>query len=413
MANKTNAQEVYAVIVSSAYIPILLVQFETLKSFSSKRFAYCVLCVDYDSYIFLKNLKIDNMITVFWEDLNNQTLRDQRKKHGDRIANFCWVCKTFFMEYLLDQYEFDKLLYIDSDLYPLSDPSSLFDLWLEQYDICLTPHYYSPYLKQIKMHERCGEYNAGFVGITSKARPFLQWWQEKTCEKCEMDATVSPAEGSIDDQGYLDSAKALFPKVKDLGPQYNIGPWNLHNVCFDGGSLFINKQKVIFYHFHQLRVEDWEVRHNIRRGSIFNIDKVCKIYDYFNQSLQKVKNKYCSYFRSKKIELIELCRLDDNNKELFQDMSFLDLINYMYNLASKLKGMDDLKKAKELFGQIIKTPLVISDSLRGGAYFHLGEIYYAEGRQHIACDLFQKCIIRNPSHRKALEYLKSNEYTIV
>ncbi len=76
-----------------------------------------------------------------------------------------------------------------------------------------------------------------------------------------------------------------------------------------------------------------------------------------------------------------------------------------YLMASIFQKIKEYKKAKRLFKKVVSETK--EKTLIAGAYFHLGEIALSEGRKKEAKEHFEKCLTVNPSHKKALEYLKN------
>ena len=58
------------------------------------------------------------------------------------------------------------------------------------------------------------------------------------------------------DQKYLDSWPKKFKTIKVLSPSYNVAPWNVNSkdVEVRENKIFINKNKLIFFHFHGLLI---------------------------------------------------------------------------------------------------------------------------------------------------------------
>ena len=57
------------------------------------------------------------------------------------------------------------------------------------------------------------------------------------------------------------------------------------------------------------------------------------------------------------------------------------------------------------FNYIAKTDMLISDTLRGGAFFHLGELFLMKKNYNKARECFKECLLRIPQHVKANNYI--------
>lgn len=153
--------------------------------------------------------------------------------------------------FFLDQFhQVDIITYLDSDLFFLHDPEPLFEE-LGDNSISIIGHRFSPHLSD---WVQFGVYNVGWLSFRSDERGLqcLNWWRERCLEWCY----DKPEEGRFADQKYLDDWPDRFPGVKVLKHAgANVAPWNLANSSFSGdhSDLYINGEKVIFFHFHGIR----------------------------------------------------------------------------------------------------------------------------------------------------------------
>ena len=69
-----------------------------------------------------------------------------------------------------------------------------------------------------------GVYNLGFIGVSARARPFLDWWWEATRREALNDLTRM----MFTDQRWADFVPCFFDHhiLKDTA--YNVAYWNLH-----------------------------------------------------------------------------------------------------------------------------------------------------------------------------------------
>jgi len=73
-----------------------------------------------------------------------------------------------------------------------------------------------------------------------------------------------------------------------------------------------------------------------------------------------------------------------------------------YLLGSLFKQKGKKAEAKNIFKQLVKCH---DPKLRGGAFFHLGEIYLSEKNFTCACTQFRKTLEVIPDHCCAKKYL--------
>ena len=161
-------------------------------------------------------------------------------KNKDKLR---WALKPVFLTFLLRKYS--KVIYADNDIFFFNDFSFLFEK-LEKKAVLLTPHFYeaSPQKNQnwLEANFRVGLYNAGFIGVNSKAIPFLNWWAN--C--CLYNIKKAYWRGLFDDQKYLDLAPVLFDDVEIIKHRgCNLAGWNFTNYPHE---LAKNNTTLIFIH---------------------------------------------------------------------------------------------------------------------------------------------------------------------
>ena len=169
------------------------------------------------------------------------------------VLELCTAVKPFFLEYLFQSYEYDKICYFDPDIHfygPLDD------IWkaLETYAIVLIPHLLGPLDDEFIPNEltilRSGAYNLGFLGLSRHPQTdrFLRWWQGKMLKYC----VVAFDQGLFVDQRWVDLVPARFSSTYiHRDPGCDVAYWDLYNRCiaYENGSYTVNGVPLIFYHF--------------------------------------------------------------------------------------------------------------------------------------------------------------------
>lgn len=326
-----------------------MTQLESLSEVSNSNFWTWVMCVDRESYDWLKDKDIDGLTPLYWCDIADEALIQQREKHEDNIALFCWASKSFFMRYLLENYELKSLIYLDTDILFLDDPSHLFADKLERYDILLTPHYYSPLLVE-KGFGPQGIYNGGFIGVSKEAINFLTWWQERCFERCEWDFSQKPSEGGAVDQGYLDIVPESFHKVEILPRRYNLAPWNIEGVILKDNKFEVDGEPLVFFHFHQLKIADWRV---IDRNSSpnYDISHVTAVYDRFDRLLHQAAERYDVFSEKEKLnEPLDIFHSTLGTGNLYLNQGKLKEAEGKYKKALAIKRLPDEARYHILVG---------------------------------------------------------------
>lgn len=182
------------------------------------------------------------------------SLKNLTEKIGEKIISkyknkdkLRWALKPVFLTFLLRKYS--KVIYVDNDIFFFSDFSFLFEK-LEKKAVLLTPHFYdaNPQKNQnwLEANFRVGLYNAGFIGVNSKAIPFLNWWAN--C--CLYNIKKAYWRGLFDDQKYLDLVPILFDEVEIIKHRgCNLAGWNYASYPQELAKNAIN---LIFIHFAEL-----------------------------------------------------------------------------------------------------------------------------------------------------------------
>ncbi len=175
----------------------------------------------------------------------------EKKYSSFNSDTFRWALKPVYISFLLEN-EYDKVIYLDPDIFFTGDYSFLFKE-LNESSVLLTPHWRDPDPQINEDHFitlfKHGLFNAGFIGASKNGLDAIKWWAEVCHYKMDKD----PENGFFDDQRYLDAMPVLFPNTKILQHKgCNLSFWNMA-VCkreIVNGQLLINRQyKPVFIHF--------------------------------------------------------------------------------------------------------------------------------------------------------------------
>ncbi len=192
-------------------------------------------------------------------------------KNKDKLR---WALKPVFLTFLLRKYS--KVIYVDNDIFFFNDFSFLFEK-LEKKAVLLTPHFYEADTQKnqnwLEANFRVGLYNAGFIGVNSKAIPFLNWWAN--C--CLYNIKKAYWRGLFDDQKYLDLVPVLFDDVEIIKHRgCNLAGWNFTNYPHE---LAKNNTTLIFIHFAELSLIEFSKPENYwYKSYIKYVDSLKKYY---------------------------------------------------------------------------------------------------------------------------------------
>ncbi|MBS1609865.1 MAG: hypothetical protein JSS70_14115 [Bacteroidetes bacterium] len=245
----------FCTIITSDFLPKAIVLFRSLQSFDQK-VKLQVLVVDSKD---IDSKNIDESLTIFSiTQLSEYPLvKALYKKYAHiNLDEFRWSLKPVFSSYLLLS-GYDKIIYVDCDMFFVNDYNFLFDE-LDNNDIILTPHWNStnpldnPHA--FLSNFTSGMFSAGFFGVTKNGLNAMTWW----ANACHFMMGEHIENGVNDDQRYLDLFPVLFEKMKIIRHRgCNIGSWNYEESkrVLLNGQVFINeKYPVIFIHFDEMLV---------------------------------------------------------------------------------------------------------------------------------------------------------------
>ncbi len=182
---------------------------------------------------------------------------DLFSKYADDIDSFRWSLKPVFISYLLEQ-GFDKVLYIDCDMFFVNDYNFLLSE-LDHASVLLTPNWINsdPLVNPDSFFSlfTSGFFSAGFIGANKNALSALQWW----AKACHFMMGEQIQYGIRDDQKYLDVFPVKFETTKIIRHRgCNIGAWNYEECKRElvNGEVLINGEfPIIFIHFDGMLVQ--------------------------------------------------------------------------------------------------------------------------------------------------------------
>lgn len=174
------------------------------------------------------------------------------EKYGDKDMDALrWSLKPVLINHLLNN-EFEKVIYVDCDIFFFKSPQFLFDE-LDQSDVLLTPHWRCSRpeedFKDFVRHYTHGLFNGGFVGCNRNGMEAMNWWAEACAYVCK----VQKSKGLFVDQSHLGMLPVMFEKVKILKHRgCNVANWNQVECkrTSVGEEVLINQRDpVVFIHF--------------------------------------------------------------------------------------------------------------------------------------------------------------------
>lgn len=215
-------------------------------------FTLYILCLDTTTYNNLSMLNLPNIVTYSLKDIETwypELLN--AKKNRSRIEYYFTLTPSLPL-FILDKHKGVNLItYIDSDLYFFESPHILLDE-IHGKSILVTEHRFPDYLKE---KQKYGRFNVQFESFRrdSQGLECLHRWQQQCIEWC-----YDYLDGHrFADQKYLDEWPTRYDRLSILKhPGGGVAPWNwaTYPISMINNNLYINKQPIIFYHFHGVKI---------------------------------------------------------------------------------------------------------------------------------------------------------------
>ncbi|MBL7740193.1 MAG: hypothetical protein JNK14_13335 [Chitinophagaceae bacterium] len=249
--------QTFCTIITANYYPKALTLFRSLEQFDPNIRLQVLIA---DNKAVPDNVTIpENVSIIKANELAGYSLvNDLHTKYAHHNMDaFRWSLKPVLMSWLLEQ-GFEKVLYIDCDMFIVNPYDFLFDK-LDQSAILLTPNWINsdPLKDKDSFFSlfTSGLFSAGFIGANKKGSAALQWW----AHACHFMMGEHIQHGIRDDQKYLDVFPVKFEDTYIIRHRgCNIGAWNIDESrrTLVNGEVLINEEfPVIFIHFDDMMVK--------------------------------------------------------------------------------------------------------------------------------------------------------------
>ena len=233
---------------------------DSLKKIHPDLDFHILLADECDGMFDLKKEKY-NIIEV--KEIGIPYLKEMAFKYN--VLEFCTAVKPFFIEWLFEKYQYNKIIYLDPDIYVYNSLDEIYNE-LEENFLVITPHFVNMsinYLGAFSEDELLfvGIYNLGFLALRNNdhGRNFIKWWQVRLKDKCYADR----ADALHVDQKWIDFIPSFYEKgvliSKNMG--YNTALWNIHekDLLVENGIYYVQnkfaereKYKLVFFHYSGL-----------------------------------------------------------------------------------------------------------------------------------------------------------------
>jgi lipopolysaccharide biosynthesis glycosyltransferase len=245
----------FCTIITPDYLPYALAMHESLCSNGNTSISLFVLVAALKDDSNLMDADLDGITILYIDDVCKDGIgkKIKGKYFLQNIDGFRWAMKPVLINYLLQVLDFEKVIFLDCDLYFFSDFSFFFKK-LDENNILLTPHWRSsnPHVDKnnFALQYNSGLFNGGFIGVNKNATVAMDWW----AKACEYICEINPSHGHYVDQTHLNLLPVFFDKVEILKHRgCNVANWNQHEckrILKADGSVRINDEyAIVFIHF--------------------------------------------------------------------------------------------------------------------------------------------------------------------
>ncbi len=176
------------------------------------------------------------------------------------VVEFSTSIKPFYFLYFMKVLDYDKVIYLDPDIWVLSSMDGLWNSLIE-HEAVLTPHItdincVSGYHKESHILSR-GVFNLGFLGMrkSTDTIQFLNWWAIQMRTECIRSETL------FVDQKWADYIPIFVKDIKiERSKAYNISDWNYHERKLDikESEYYVQEldgswNRISFFHFSGIK----------------------------------------------------------------------------------------------------------------------------------------------------------------
>lgn len=206
-----------------------------------KDYKLWILCVDDQTHLILKKLKLVNVELLQLTQLETPELLSIKPTRTK--GEYCWTLTPFSLRFVFEaDPSVRRVTYLDADLWFRKSPAPIFkELEQSGKHVLITDHAYSPEYDQ---SETSGQYCVQFMTfMRDGGEEVRKWWEERCLEWCY----ARFEDGKFGDQKYLDDWPTRFEtRVHVLAnKELTLAPWNA--LRFPYGN-------AITWHFQGLRL---------------------------------------------------------------------------------------------------------------------------------------------------------------
>lgn len=242
----------FATYFDKNYLSRGLVLYDSLKKHCEK-FDLYVLCLDNNTFeYFLKYIDYYPEIKALsLKEIEEHDSGLKESKKNRSTIEYYFTLSPCLPLYLLKKYNPPHICSLDADIMFFSSPAIVFSN-LKDFSVLITPHNFSP---ELKSREIYGKYNVSFQIFKNDDNGLkcLERWRRQCIDWCY----YRLEDDKFADQKYLDNWVSNLDGVYSIDTMgVGVAPWNIstYSITFNRKQVLINNSKLIYYHFHGLRL---------------------------------------------------------------------------------------------------------------------------------------------------------------
>ena len=236
----------YCTYFDSNYLPRGIAMIRSLHRQDANANIY-VLCLDDASYEVMMHSN-ENVLLIHINELLEADTELKHARENRTLIEWYFTITPCIVNYLIQKNpNIENLYYIDSDLYFYNPIQTLIEE-SKTASAQVIEHRFPPQLQHLLVY---GRFNVGWVGFSrsSEGLDLIEDYRKLCIDWC-YDKVEDDRYG---DQKYLDQWPLKYPSCvisKQAGA--NVAQWNIPGrpLSINNGAFYINKDPLIFYHFH-------------------------------------------------------------------------------------------------------------------------------------------------------------------
>ncbi|BCX14778.1 MAG: glycosyl transferase [Patescibacteria group bacterium] len=207
----------------------------------------------FDSYTkdILNKMKLKGVTVVSLSSFEDKELLSI--KNTRQTVEYYWTCTPSWILYVLEKTKADYVIYLDADLYFFSNPDPAV-LEIGNKSLLVVEHRFPSGRKGMEI--KAGRFNVAFNVFKNDriGKKCLERWRKQCIDWCYW----KPEGNKLGDQKYLDEWPMLYEDKLVISENLGVdaAPWNIsqYRISSKDGDIYINDDKLVCYHFHQLRI---------------------------------------------------------------------------------------------------------------------------------------------------------------